>query len=166
MQHTKKSKTPQGIEPCPDKVRSATTGVFCFFVVAVREKAKPGGTSKSLFLQEKKTPPHPVATLFCHCMEICLGHEAGTRRQTTGFPISPAVPTTVFEWLIPWHPLIHTNDTIPASLMILKAVYPLHFGGTQGSKGNWRFSCQVYSCNVKRQDNLTPPPPTNTPHIY
>lgn len=28
-----KSKTPQGIEPCPDYVRSATTGVFCFLLL-------------------------------------------------------------------------------------------------------------------------------------
>lgn len=84
MQHTRKSKTPQGIEPRPNKVGSATTGVFCFFVVAVRAKAKPGGTSR-LFPQEKKTPPHLAATL-SRRKGTFLDTRLKLEDRTTGFP--------------------------------------------------------------------------------
>lgn len=51
----KKSKTPQGIEPRPDRVRSAITGVFCFLFLLVRAKAKPGRT-KQFVLPGKENP--------------------------------------------------------------------------------------------------------------
>ena len=83
--------TPQGIEPHPDNVRSATTGVFCFFVIAVIwAKAKPEGTE--FVPPGKENPKHLAATLSCHHMGISLDHEAETRRQKAVSPFPSISP--------------------------------------------------------------------------
>ena len=52
------SKTPQGIEPRPGIQECHHRSLLLFFFAVKGLKAKPGGTaSKSLFPQEKKTPP-------------------------------------------------------------------------------------------------------------
>lgn len=97
-QHTKKKQTPQGIEPCPDKVRSATTGVFCFFVVAVikkRAKAKPGGTKVCSSRKRK-----PLNTWLLYYPVTTWGFRLVTRlkleERDNGFPIPQHFPTTLY----------------------------------------------------------------------
>lgn len=146
-----KSKTPQGIEPRPNKVRSATTGVFCFFVVAVRAKAKPGGTIQ-VCSSRKRKPLHTRLLHYPVTTRGFLGHEAETRRWDIWFPHSPAFPTAL-NWHNDFHHLfihIKRHDTsIPGDTQSL-----FSFAIRQDSriKGIAKaFSCLFCSCNGKRQ---------------
>lgn len=130
------------------------------FVVAVRAKAKPGGT-KYLFLQEKKTHPRLAVTIspLQRGFLLTLGHEAETRKQETGFPhpqhgpqqCSYKIPNVSDlchrQYQHPWwcsKPFIHPN----LAGRIVK-------------------TCKVYGCNVKEDNNLGLPPPTphDPPHM-
>lgn len=127
------------------------------FVVAVRAKAKPGGTSERLARSSRKRKPlhawplHYLVTPrgdFCSLLvtrlklenrklvspiPIMAHNRIGTKLQTLSFGISAAA-------------------TI-ASLVMLKAFYPSQFGG-KDSEG----SRKAYSWNVKRDNNLGPAP--------
>lgn len=88
-----KSKTPQGIEPCPNRVRSATTGVFCFLLLLLkRAKAKPGGTKPEVCSSRKRKPLKHLAAILSPHGDFLLVTRLKLEERDNWFPQSPAFP--------------------------------------------------------------------------
>lgn len=165
MQHTiKKSKTPQGIEPRPNKWECHHRSLL-LFCCCCKGKSKTW-RNKRIVPPGKENPFTMAATLSRH-----EGTFRDTRLQledrTTGFPPhpTPALPTTLHWQLIPcflpyyWH-----DTTIPGTL---KVALLLKFWRSHGTrKDSDDFLAYFAAVNGERETiyvpSPRPTPPTST----
>lgn len=165
LQHTKKKQDTAGDWTLSQQSQECHHRSLLLFCCCCKGKSKTWRNKQEVCSSRKRKPLHawllhyPVTTrgfLFITRLKL--------EDKTTGFPNPRHYPRhCIGIWLIPRYLFIHTkNATIPASLVILKAVFPLQFGRTRGSKGQWGLSCLVWSCNGKRDKQCKPPHPPPT----
>lgn len=123
----KKSKTPQGIEPCPDSQECHHRSLLLFCCCCIKGKKQNLEEQNKVCSSRKRKPLHTGLLYYCHHKGISLGHEAETRRKRQLVSPIPSIPhnDTELAWLIPRYSFIHVNKAmIPESLVILKAAFP------------------------------------------
>lgn len=154
-----KSKTPQGIEPRPNKWECHHRSLL-LFCCCCKGKSKTW-RNKRIVPPGKENPFTMAATLSRHG-----GTFRDTRLQledrTTGFPPrpTPALPKTLHWQLIPcflpyyWH-----ETTIPGDTQSCIALEILQV--SRDTQGQRRLSCLLCSCKRRKRNNLCalPPPP-------